>query len=205
MRRSRSAPLLLALLAGELSLAAAPPPAAPPARTSAASTTPAAAKPKSREVGKYRMPDGPVTITADRAEFGQEGVMQYRGHVKLVSGQLELTGERLDLEQPAKGQYVARVTGRPAKLRHAGEGPAQPPIAASANQIDYDSRIGTVEMKQDVQLDRGGDVLSGETLLYDVAARRITAGGTGSQVRIVIQPRDKSQLPDPKKLRPKEG
>jgi len=136
---------------------------------------------------KLTAPEGPVTITADRAEFERNGVMLYRGNVRLVSDRLTLTGERVELRQPSPGQFEARITGTPARLSHAGEADS-PPIAAAAGRIDYDTRQEVVSLSGGAQLERGTDVLTGESIRYEIATRRISATGVdGGQVRIVIQ------------------
>jgi lipopolysaccharide transport protein LptA len=156
-----------------------------------------------REVAKYKLSQGPVTITADRAEFDQSGVMLYRGRVKLVSEQITLTGDRLELRQPAEGQYEARVTGNPANLTHAGDA-TTPPVSARAGEITYSSQAGVIDLRKDVQLDRSGDVLNGDAMKYDIAARRISAvGADGGQVRIVIKPPEGKKPVLPPQVQPR--
>ena len=60
---------------------------------------------------------GPIKITAERAELERREYALYRGRVKLVSQDLVLTGDRLELRQPAKGQFEARLTGTPARAQ----------------------------------------------------------------------------------------
>src|SRR5689334_13275165 len=82
---------------------------------------------------------GPIKITAERAELERREYALYRGHVRLTSADMVLTGDRLELRQPARGQYEARLTGAPARLDHAGDD-KNPPVSASATQIVYDTR-----------------------------------------------------------------
>lgn len=147
---------------------------------------PSPAEPESPSA--LRLTRGPVKITAERADLEERETALYRGNVKMTSAELELTGDRLELRQPAKGEFQARLTGRPARLRHLGAA-GVPPIVASAARIDYDSRTAIIEMTGDAQLERGADQVSSERIRYDVAARRISASGNaGGQVQIVIQP-----------------
>lgn len=166
---------LLALLLAASAIAQDPPaPAAPAAK-------PPAAK------GDVRV-RGPVKITAERADLEQREVALYRGNVKLTSAELELSGDRLELRQPAKGQFQATLTGKPARLKHKAVGQA-PPVDASAGQIDYDSRSGIIQMSGGAQLERTGDVVTSDSIRYNVAARRISAtGARGAPVQILIQP-----------------
>jgi lipopolysaccharide export system protein LptA len=151
-----------------------------------------AADNSSKELDRLR-PTGPVTITADRAEVEQDGPMRYTGNVALDSNTLTLRGDALELKQFADGQFEARIDGKPARLNHAGDptasGTAAQPISAQANQLLYDARTGIVDLIGGARLSRGGDEITGSSVRYDVAARRIRAsGGDKGQVKIVIQP-----------------
>lgn len=171
MRRRASA-LLLALATAT---AAAQEPAAAPAP---------APKPRA----DLQAPRGPIKITAERADLERREVALYRGKVKLTSADVELSGDRLELRQPAKGQFTALLTGSPARLRHRAAAD-EPPVSASAGRIFYDTRTAVVELSGGAQLERGADTVSSDSIRYDVAARRISArGATGQQVQIVIEP-----------------
>lgn len=173
--------LLAALLAAGPALAQGPPPDPAPAGDALAQSL---------------RPSGPVTVTADRAEWEKGGAMLYAGNVSMVSDTLSMRGERLELRQKKAGEYEAILRGSPARLDHAGQpGNAEaPPVAAQARTLIYDTGTSMVQLSGAARLVRGTDEITGETIRYDVAARRIrAAGGEGGQVRIVIQP------PPPKK------
>jgi lipopolysaccharide export system protein LptA len=174
--------LLLAATAAAQAPAAAPVPVAEPAPSAAAA---AAATDPLR-------PTGPVTVSADRAEWQEGGLMRYSGNVMLTSETLQLSGQSLELRQLDSGRYQAKVTGTPARMSHAAanaQGQPQPAITATARTLNYDSEIGVVEVMGEARMARGGDEITGEHIRYNVPQRRIeAAGGNGSQVRIVIQP-----------------
>lgn len=138
---------------------------------------------------RITVPQGPIQITSQHADFDERGKrMMYRGDVRLISQELELRGERLELRQPGKGLYEAHVTGRPARLTHSGA-VGVPPLSASASQIVYNTQAATVALSGGAQLERGTDVVTGESIRYNAASRRIQASGAnGGQVKIVIQP-----------------
>jgi lipopolysaccharide transport protein LptA len=140
---------------------------------------------------------GPIKITAERAELERREYALYRGRVKLVSQDMVLTGDRLELRQPDQGQFEVRLTGAPARLDHAGDAKG-PPVSASAARIVYDTRTAVVELSGGVQLARGGDQLSGAQVSYDLAARRISAAGSGEgQVQLTITPPETEPAPAP--------
>lgn len=149
-------------------------------------------------------PTSPVKINADRAEWQKGGSMVYTGNVRLESGDLKLSGDRLNLTQFDNGEFEAKVDGKPAKLDHAGlaaagtRGDERPPVTARASTLTYDSRNDIVEVAGDALLTRGTDEIRGQNIRYDVTERRIEAQGkegcegastkAGCQVEIVIQP-----------------
>jgi hypothetical protein len=149
--------------------AAAMPSAAAPA--SAASTATPSASAASSDAFKDRLtalpsaadlrPKGPVQITADRTDAVEGMTAIYSGHVNLDSDTLHLDGDRLELKQHADHAFEARVTGGPAHMSHTGTGPDNPPMAAHAKTLNYDS----------TSVDRS-----------------LQAAGGKQQVRIVIQP-----------------
>lgn len=138
-------------------------------------------------------PTGPVTIEADHADWVKAGAMVYEGNVRLQSGDLRLSGSRMEFRQEPDGHFTARLDGLPAKLDHAAlqTEPGRPglPVSARGELMTYDSRSATVEIDGEALLTRGTDEIRGGNVTYDVTHRRIRAnGGEGGQVRIVIQP-----------------
>jgi lipopolysaccharide export system protein LptA len=167
----------------------------------AAMLAPALAAPAKKSTTDALQPTGPVTVTADRAEWSQGGVMIYTGKVSLVSDKLQMKGDRLELTQLPASQYTAKITGAPAHLEHAGEpnekGEPTPTITADASTLFYDTRTSVVDVIGNAKMTRGKDEVTGSSIHYNVAERRIlAAGGDGGQVKIVIQPPpDKKQAP----------
>lgn len=135
---------------------------------------------------------GPLEISADRAELARSGIMEYSGNVELNSENLRVTGETLRLEREADGAIRVAVEGGPASLHHepTGQGEDTRPVDAQAQRIQYDRANGVITLEGNVALRRGGDRLVGEKLRYTLADQRITASGDGdgSRVRITIDP-----------------
>lgn len=134
-------------------------------------------------------PNGPITITADHAELTEGDRAVYTGNVKVDSNTLKMDGTRLELKQARSGQYVAKISGNPAHMAHTGTGPEDPPVTAHAQTINYDSKSETVTLDGKAQLTRGGNIVNGENISYNLAKRQVQAGGgAGGQVKMVIQP-----------------
>ena len=190
-------------LAAPVSTAPATPAAQPAAKTAVPAAKPMAkADTKQGAADRFR-PTGPVTVTATSVDWAKNGLMVYTGNVKLSSDTLNMDGDRLELEQLGDGQYRAKITGAPAHLLHTGVpeadngGQSDPPVTARGRQLNFDSQSGLADVIGDAKVTRGEDEITGETIHYNVNERRIqAAGGTGGQVRIVIQPPSKSGAPE---------
>jgi lipopolysaccharide export system protein LptA len=193
------------LMAGLLTPAAADPtsamkPPATPAAPAAASTagSPASASATGGDAFKDRLtalpsatdlrPKGPVDITADRTDAVEGSTAIYSGHVNLVSDTLHMDGDRLELKQHADHAFEARITGAPAHMSHAGTGPDNPPMAAHAKTLVYDSSTGIVDLITEAFVDRNGDTTTADTIHYNLLDRSLQANGGKEQVHIVIQP-----------------
>lgn len=132
--------------------------------------------------------DGPITITAKNGEW-QGDRMIYTGEVLMRSKTLELRGVRLEMRQPdgKKAPYEIIITGSPATMRHQGETAQDAVVTGQASKMVYRSATQNIELTGQAHLERGKDELNGETVQYDVGARRVQAsGGETGQVRIVI-------------------
>lgn len=201
-RLAQVAAWLLLAAAGD-AFAATAPAAAPPAAKTAVPTAKPMAKADTKQGASDRFrPTGPVTVTATSVDWAKNGLMVYTGNVKLSSDTLNMDGDRLELEQLGDGQYRAKITGAPAHLLHTGVpaadngGQSDPPVTARGKQLNFDSQSGLADVIGDAKVTRGEDEITGETIHYNVNERRIqAAGGTGGQVRIVIQPPNKSGAP----------
>jgi len=134
-------------------------------------------------------PNGPVTIGANHAELTQGNTATYVGNVTLDSDTLKMDGDRLELKRAADGQYTAKVTGSPAHMSHAGNGPDNPPMTAHAKTMTYDSRAGVVDLVGEALMTRGDDTTTAETIRYYVLDQRYEASGgdsPGGRVKIVL-------------------
>lgn len=195
--KQRTERILVATLALLPVLGWAQDPASAAAPTQVAAAQPAAAQPNKLDQTKDQLtklpsaadlkPNGPVTIGANHAELTQGNTAVYTGNVTLDSDTLKMDGDRLELKRAADGQYTAKVTGAPAHMSHAGNGPDNPPVSARAKVMTYDSRNGIVDLAGDALMTRGDDKTTAETIRYHVLEQRYEAsGGDGGNGRVTI-------------------
>ncbi len=132
-------------------------------------------------------PNGPLTISANHAELTQGNTAVYTGNVTLDSDTLKMDGDRVELKRAADGQYTAKVTGAPAHMSHAGNGPDNPPMTARAKTMIYDSRAGAIDLAGDALMTRGNDQTKAETIRYYLLEQRYEAsGGDSGNGRVTI-------------------
>lgn len=172
----------------------APPPAAGGNRLNnqaeAAKAAKAALSPP--KIGQLR-PTGPITVTANHAELvgGNEAI--YVGNVEVRSNTVNMNGSRMEWRQQKGGQFIAHLTGHPANLDHASTGPEDPSISARANTLIYDSSAQTLTLNGNARLTRGENIVTGNTIRYDIAEKRVQATGSqNSQVKMIIEPPPKT-------------
>ncbi len=145
-------------------------------------------------------PNGPVTIGANHAELVQGNSAIYVGNVTLDSDTLKMDGDRLELKRSADGQYVAKITGSPAHMSHAGNGPDNPPMSARSKTMIYDSRNGIIDLVGEALMTRGNDTTTAETIRYHVLEQRYEASGgdnPNGRVTIVLPQVNASGTPAP--------
>lgn len=123
----------------------------------------------------------PVEITADQLEVTQSAsTAEFTGHVLVIQGGLRLSSDTLTVE------YVEGDKTRIDRLIAEGNVLLSTPAeAAQGARAVYLLTSQELEMTGDVVLTQGGNVMSGEKLLVDIAE------GTGrmdGRVRTILQP-----------------
>lgn len=197
-------PLLLLLLLLALAALAAPPPRAAgvlPAK--AALRAPISLVAQSSEIDyrsnqlvfrKVKITQGTMSVSADLAhatglDFDNSHWV-FHGHVHVVLGNGELRSSDADITFADKLLARATVHGTPAQFSQLDPKSGRL-VLGRAKRIDYDVRKGVVEFAQDAWLSDGRSQIRGESLKYDIAARRVIAKAADqgkSRVHITITP-----------------
>ena len=134
-----------------------------------------------------------MTIEAEQARFDREkNISLYSGHVRIIQGGRRISGDRLEIQHlPTGAPEKITMTGQQV---HLVEQSSEGDMDASANQMEYDIKTGTIRLTGDVILSRGQDKLFGESISYDISSGRIDARGRkGEKIRLIIQTPEKSE------------
>lgn len=133
----------------------------------------------------------PINIEADSAEL-KEDFSVYTGQVRLTQGGMVLQGDRLVVRKLGGGNFSLSLSGRPASIFQPPAGGNAEAIRGHANKIDYGSGQEILELRGNASINRGGEKIAGDTIRYNVRARRTVVnneGGTnGGRVKITLQP-----------------
>lgn len=141
-----------------------------------------------------RLSQGRIGIEADEGRAtnteGEEGSWQFTGNVKIdiENGRIECESAQLTFMEYAL--RTALVTGSPAtfELRRAGSDEV---TYAEAGRLSYDVEAGIVEFSDEATINEGGNQISSNFLVYNIAEQRINADSSGSdddRVRIIYTP-----------------
>lgn len=139
--------------------------------------------------------DAPIAVSANSARLDDStGVATYTGDVVVTQNETRLTAERVVLERGDQGISRIEATGEPARYQQAaGEDQAQ--VDARARNIVYTTNDSQLIFTNDAVIEQGRNLFRGERILYDTAARVVTAeggsdkDGTSGRVEMIIQPR----------------
>lgn len=141
-----------------------------------------------------RLSQGRIAIEADEGRAtnteGEAGVWRFTGNVviDIENGHIECDSAQLTFAQYELRQAV--VTGSPATFELKRSGSSETTYA-EAGRLSYDVDAGIVEFSENATINEGGNQISSNFLVYNIAEQRINADSTGSEdgrVRITYTP-----------------
>jgi lipopolysaccharide export system protein LptA len=148
--------------------------------------------------------DQPLQIESDRMsanDLTKEAM--FEGDVVLTKGSIRLTADRIVVKEQDKGSHHAVATGNPVRFRQrmdSKEGKAPVWVDGEAQRIEYDEGTEKVELFDKARVNRDGDEVRGDYILYDQRTEYFSVrGGKGSssgRVRAIIQPKTTQERPD---------
>jgi lipopolysaccharide export system protein LptA len=137
----------------------------------------------------------PVNISADNARFDEKaGEAMYRGNVVVIQGTLKVQGDTLTLRVDEQGALTtARTIGKPARYQQRTD-PTKGLVNATANEIEFDHRTGTLVLIGNALLKQDGTSFSGPRIVYSTEKKQIEASGNSEQrVHLVLPPQARSE------------
>lgn len=141
-----------------------------------------------------RLSQGRISIEADEARAtnteGEDGSWQFTGNViiDIQNGHIECESADLTFAQYELRQ--ATVTGSPATFRLTRPGMDEATYA-EAGKLSYNIDAGVIEFSEEAMINEGGNQISSNYLVYNIAEQRINADSAGSEdgrVRITYTP-----------------
>lgn len=137
-----------------------------------------------------------LVIEADKLEGDEQAqVTRLEGDVLLRQGTLRIQADTAVLHGPVKSLESLVVEGRPATLTQEIED-REGQLHAEAQRIEYDLVARRVVLTGKALVDQGNRRLTGDRILYDLAADRVIGESgdqtDGDRVRIRIDPDDQA-------------
>jgi len=141
-----------------------------------------------------RLTQGTVSIQADEGRAArmelEDSTWQFSGNVVIDIGAGRIVCDNADLFFDEFQLHRAVVTGSPAiyDLKRPG---SEDITHGEAGRLQYDVRAGVIEFSGQATITEGGNQISSNMLVYNIAEQRIKADSTGAEdgrVRITYTP-----------------
>lgn len=141
-----------------------------------------------------RLSQGNIGVVADRGQASkldfEDSVWHFSGNVEIDTENGHIECDSADLRFAGHQLLTARISGTPATFRL--QRPGSDEITyAEAGQLAYDFKSGVVEFSEQAVITEGGNQISSEYLMYNIAERRINAQSAGDgapKVKITYTP-----------------
>ena len=131
-----------------------------------------------------------IQISSDSASLDKiQGLIIYTGNVKMTQGTLNIQADKIILTRNNDGLQKVKALGNPAHYEQVislKEGKTQ----ASGNTIIYHAASEELVLIDNAELEKQGNLFSGEKIVYLISEQRIKAD---SQVIMVIQPQKEQE------------
>lgn len=147
-----------------------------------------------------KLSQGNIGVSADEGRASkldfEDSVWQFSGNVVIDTETGHIECDSADLKFSGHQLRRATVTGKPATFET--RRPETDDITrAEAGRLNYDLLAGSIEFSGDAVITEGGNQISADVLVYDIAAQRINAqsGGNGERrVKITYTPKENGDL-----------
>lgn len=152
-----------------------------------------------------RLSQGTIGVEADQGMASkldfEDSVWQFSGNVRIDTGTVKIRCNRADLRFGKHQLQIATISGAPARFELRRQG-SDEITYAEAGRLEYNFATGIVEFSEQATITEGGNQISSNYLVYNIAEQRINAeasGDNGEKVKIIYTPavnETDDELPD---------
>jgi len=154
--------------------------------------------------------DQPVYLEADRATVKDVNkktdsrVSVFTGNVILTQGTLRIVADEVRMKEDSEGFRYATAKGNLVSFRQKRDG-IDEYVEGWSKRVEYDTKTDKIELFKQARLKRGSDEVNGDYISYNMTTEFFQVIGNKDQdiknqeesrVRIVIQPKNKSNEQD---------
>jgi lipopolysaccharide export system protein LptA len=140
----------------------------------------------------------PISLEADQLSIDDANkISVFTGDVKLTQGTLVIRANKVVVTQIEADFKRGVATGQPASFRQKRDG-LNEYVEGYGERIEYNSKHATVSLFGQARIQRGGDEVSGDHIIYNADTGVFQATGNGAsnesgkgRVHAVIQPENK--------------
>lgn len=133
----------------------------------------------------------PMNVDADSSSCStaDDGPCVLTGNVKAVQGTLVINAAKADIRRAGGDISTVQLTGSQATIKQELDDGS--PFNGRANKIDYDMPKDTVVLTGNAFVDKAGDTIKSERIVYNMKSGQVESGGTGGRVSMQLQPKNK--------------
>ncbi|MDH4106899.1 MAG: lipopolysaccharide transport periplasmic protein LptA [Gammaproteobacteria bacterium] len=142
-----------------------------------------------------RLTQGPLGVQADHGRASkldfEDSVWEFRGNVIIDTDTGHIECDSADLKFSGHQLQLGTLSGSPATFRVRRPGSGEDTYA-EAGRVDYDFAAGVIEFSGNAVITEGGNQISSNYLVYNLAEQRIKAQAAASgedRVKITYTPR----------------
>lgn len=137
----------------------------------------------------------PMDMSADAGDavLTDDGESTISGNVLITQGTLRLEADKAVITRSKGVTSKVTLVGNPVRMQQMND--QNELMKASARQIVYLISAEQLSLTGGVAVDQPRGSMRGETIRYDLATGRMTAGGDGTRIQMRLEPKPDAKTP----------